>query len=303
MVLRFVPNLKPQKGQHFDIYGAVFLFLSVLSLLLALTFGQQKGFLNLGILLLFTGWILFLLLFYFIEKTAAQPMIDLALFKNMTFSVGLISGLAVFIAISGTTILMPFYLEDVLGFSPKSVGLLMTTVPGLMGVIAPLSGSLSDRFGSRPMTLAGLLILFFGYCAVSTLNRDTTVMGYVLRFLPIGIGMGMFQSPNNSAIMGSAPSKRLGVASGMLALTRTLGQTTGIALLSALWASRSLYYEQLQVANDMAMNSAFGKIRALQETFVVVVLLFMIIISIVVWSIFRERKLHAANRNTSYTSS
>src|SRR5690606_31839692 len=74
------------------------------------------------------------------------------------------------------------------------------------------------------------------------LGADTTPLGYVLRMLPVGFGMGTFQSPNNSAIMGAAPPNRLGVISGTLSMTRTLGQTTGIALLGAFFASRVQYY-------------------------------------------------------------
>ncbi len=139
---------------------------------------------------------------------------------------------------AGTIILMPFYLENVLGYDTQSVGFLLAIVPIALGITAPISGAMSDRFGTRPITVLGLAILVVGFVAVSTLSPETTALGYVLRFLPIGIGIGIFQSPNNSAVMGAVPRERLGIASGLLAITRTLGQSVGIAALGALWASR-----------------------------------------------------------------
>ncbi len=156
-------------------------------------------------------------------------MMDLRLFQNRLFSVNLLTGFMVFIAMSGTILLMPFYLEGILGHTTEQVGLLMAVVPLATGLIAPFSGSLSDRIGTRPMTVAGLGVLVMGFLAVSTLSLTTTSLGYILRFLPVGLGLGIFQSPNNSR-SGAAPRDRLGVVSGLLALTRTVGQTTGIAL-------------------------------------------------------------------------
>jgi EmrB/QacA subfamily drug resistance transporter len=301
MVFLFIPRLKPQRGQRFDGIGAILLFLSVLCFLLALTIGQQIGFLEVQILLLFCGWILFLSLFIIQEHIKDQPMIDLRFFQDARFSIGLISGFGVFIALAGTTILMPFYLENVLGFDPRSVGLLMATVPALLGFIAPLSGFLSDRVGSRPITLLGLLVLLLGYTAVSTLNDKTSVTGIILRFLPIGIGMGIFQSPNNSSIMGSVTPTRLGVGSGMLALTRTLGQTTGIALLGAIWASRLGYYGQPGPAGGAGPNSGAAQVMSLRDTFIAVVALIFITLLVVLWGALRERKSMRSSRNPSYT--
>ena len=203
---------------------------------MALTFGQRNGFGDGIVLLLTASFVVFLTTFILIELRMNQPMIDLRLFRNSLFSVSLTTGFIIFICLSGSLLLMPFYIQNVLGYDPQQTGLLMGTVPVAMGIIAPISGTLSDRFGSRSITVAGLAMLTIGFLAVSTLDAGTTTLGYILRFLPVGLGMGMFQSPNNSAIMGAAPRERLGIASGMLAVTRTLGQTTGIAVLGALWA-------------------------------------------------------------------
>jgi len=182
MVYRFVPEIKPGGKQRFDILGAAAMFVCMLSLLFALTIGQQIGFTQLIVLALLANFIVFLILFIYVELRVEQPMVDLRLFKNSQFSGSLISGFLVFIALSGTILLMPFFLENVLGYAPNQVGLLLAIVPISLGIVAPLAGSLSDRVGSRPITVAGLAILLVGFIAVSTLTAETNAIGYTLGY-------------------------------------------------------------------------------------------------------------------------
>jgi EmrB/QacA subfamily drug resistance transporter len=290
MVLRFVPAIRPPGGQRFDFLGAATLFVALLALLLALTLGQDAGFAELQVLALFVVAAVFLVLFILIELGTEQPMIDLRLFKNRLFSISLTTGYIIFVCIAGTIILMPFYLENVLGYDIRQVGLLLAVVPIGLGVTAPISGSLSDRFGTRPITVIGLAVMLVGFYAVSTLGEETTALGYVLRFLPIGIGVGMFQSPNNSAIMGSAPRERLGIASGMLAVTRTLGQTTGIAILGALWASRVFAYTGEILEGGATEAPAAAQVAGIHDTFRVTALLIAVALALASWSLVRERR-------------
>lgn len=290
MVVRFVPDIKPTGKQKFDYLGAFTLFLSLVSLLTALTLGQQSGFLNQQTLLLFAGWFIFLMIFIIIELRNDQPMIDLRLFKNKLFSINLITGFITFITIAGTIILMPFYLENVLGYNTKQVGLLLAAVPVAMGVIAPLSGSASDRFGSRRISVIGLIVLLLGYYSLSSLDTNTSIIGYLIRFIPIGVGMGIFQSPNNSAIMGTAPNDRLGIVSGLLAVTRTLGQTAGIAILGAIWASRVYYFEGDTLLGGATSASPTSQVYALNDTFMVTVYLILFALILGIWGLIKERQ-------------
>ncbi len=269
MVLRFVPNVPPSGGKSFDIWGAATLFLSLLGLLLGLTFGQERGFTDVVVLGLLGLWLAALTAFVVIELRTEEPMIDLRLFKNSLFSINLVTGFLTFVAIAGMILLLPFYLQGILGYSVQMVGLLLVVTPVALGVVAPLSGVLSDRIGARPVTVVGLVILLFGYLAISTLDQDTTIRGYVLRLIPIGLGMGIFQSPNNSAIMGAAPKRALGVASSLLAVTRTLGQTSGIAVLGAVWASRTATYAGAPLVGGATTAPVEAQIAALQDTYLV----------------------------------
>lgn len=290
MALRFIPAHKPVGKQRFDYPGAVSLFISLLALLLALTVGQQIGFGQRPIVALFIGWGVFLVLFIAIELKSSQPMIDLRLFRNMLLSINLVTGFITFVAIAGVFILMPFYLENVLGYNTRQVGYLLAVVPVMLGITAPVSGSMSDRFGTRPITVVGLVSLLIGYYAASTLNAQTTALGYIVRLLPIGIGMGIFQSPNNSAIMGSAPRERLGVVSGLLSITRTLGQTSGVAVMGALWAGRVFSYLGETLSEGATTAPAAAQIAGLHDTFVTAAILIAIALGLSIWGLVKERR-------------
>jgi EmrB/QacA subfamily drug resistance transporter len=290
LALRFVPAFKPAGRQQFDYLGAITLFISLLSLLLALTFGQQVGFGERRILLLFANWAIFLVAFLIVEWRASQPMIDLRLFRNRWFSFGLATGMMTFVAIGGTIILLPFYLENILGFGTRQVGLLMTVVPIGMGVLAPISGTLSDRFGTHSMTLFGLCAMLIGYYAMSTLGTGISIPGYFLRLLPVGVGMGMFQSPNNSAIMGSAPRERLGIASSLLSINRVLGQITGVAVLGAVWASRVAFHVGAMPSGGATTASKVAQVAGLHDTFMTNMLLIILALALSVWGLLQERR-------------
>jgi EmrB/QacA subfamily drug resistance transporter len=298
MVTRFVPNLKPAGGQRFDFLGAVTLCASLMALLIALSRGQSVGFAAPGILALFGVWLVLLVGFVAIEWKSPQPMIDLKLFRNRLFNINLITGFATFISTSGTIILMPFYLENVLGYDPRSVGFLLAIVPVTVGITAPLSGTLSDRVGTRPITVVGLMILLTGFLAVSTLSLETTALGYMLRFLPVGIGIGVFQSPNNSAVMGAVPRTRLGVASGLLSITRTLGQITGIAVLGALWASRVAYRVGGALPDGATAAPPAAQVAALGDTFRAIVVLLALAVLLAAWGLVLERRSQRLARAT-----
>jgi MFS family permease len=205
-----------------------------------MTEGQRYGFLSLfplGLLLLSA---IGLVGFVFIEGRIAQPMLDLSLFRSPIFSLSLLTGWLAFMALGGSSFLIPFFLQLVMHYPIGHIGLLMAVTPVIGGVISPLAGNLSDRFGTRIIMLIGLLLMIVGCLAISTLNAQMGDLDYLLRVIPLGLGWGIFQSPNNGAILSAVPPQRLGIASGLLSLTRTLGQTTGLPLFAAIFAAIAL---------------------------------------------------------------
>jgi len=290
LALRFVPNIKNEKGQRFDYWGAGAVFISQLALLLALTVGQRISFGNPIIIGLFLTGLVFFILFYLVELKFDHPMVDLKIFKNPLFGINLLNGFISFVSIGGVIILMPFYLENVLHYHPLQVGLILAVLPVAGGIVSPIAGVLSDRFGTRPIAALGLLIMVIGYFWLTTLDTQTTTLGYILKFIPIGLGMGIFQSPNNSAIMGAAPGKRLGLVSSLLPVTRTLGNSAGIAAIGAFWASRMAFYAGPYMTKNLAEVPGQAQVNALQETFLGVALLTTVSLILAVRGLFTGRK-------------
>ena len=241
--VKFVPNTRPKGGQSFDFIGAALFFVGLLTLLLGLTAGQEIGFTNPINLALFATAAVSLVAFVVFEGRVAHPMLDLSLFQSRDLSVNLVTGFIVFFALAGFLLIAPFYLTDVIGLSPRAIGLVLAAVPITMGITSPLSGGLSDRVGSRPVTVTGLVIMVVGYViAAWVLEGATTALAIFVVGLIVGLGIGIFHSPNNSAILGAVPHDKLGITSGMLSITRITGTVIGIAVLGTLWAARSVVY-------------------------------------------------------------
>ncbi len=294
---RFIPQYQRLKNQRFDIPGAIILFISLLALLLALTLGQNLGFGSAAIVALFASSAVLLLAFVLLELRTADPMINLHLFKNSQLSIGLLTGFVTFIAISGTILLMPFYLGSVLGYSQRDIGLLMSVVPILLVFASPLAGIVADRIGERPVTLVGMLSLLLGYSLLGTLSEETTALGYILRFLPVGFGMAVFQTPNNTAIMGSVPPHSSGVAGGLLAFTRTLGTTAGVAILGTVWAVRVM---QAGNVSDATLAPAAAQIAGLQDMFFFLQFAIILALALIIWDIImRARRKQLATAQPS----
>lgn len=290
LVWKFIASTKPSGRQRFDYGGGLTLFVALLALLLALTLGQNWGFTDSRVWLLLATWLIFMFVFVRLERTTAHPMIDLRLFGNRLLNVNLITGFMVFIAISGAIVLIPFYLENVLGYNTRQVGFMLAALPVALGVTAPVSGWLSDRWGTRPLTVIGLAVLGVAYYTLSTLTNTATVFAFVWRYALIGLGVGIFQSPNNSAVMGSAPREQLGVVSGLLAVTRTLGQTTGIALLGALWAGRVFFHEGTALAGGVTEASPVAQVAGMGDTFIAAAILIFLALGVGVWGLVQERR-------------
>jgi EmrB/QacA subfamily drug resistance transporter len=267
IVYRSIPPLSaPRPGQRFDMPGALVMFLTLAAYAAGMTFGQRLGFDTSTVRLLLTGAVIGIVFFIWIETRTSQPMIDLKLFKNPLFGMNLLMAFLIFIVMGGLFI-MPFYLELVQGYPIALVGVLMMVLPISMGLIAPLAGSLSDRFGPRIISLIGLGLIITGCLGLSTLQAGMAPLDYIIRTAFIGAGVGFFQSPNNSAIMGAAPRERMGIASGLMALSRTLGQTTGLPLMGALFTTHVLSSAALPAGFNVTEAGQAALVVGIQGTF------------------------------------
>jgi EmrB/QacA subfamily drug resistance transporter len=205
--------------------------------------------------------------FLAVEARSQSPMLDLKIFRSIDLSLGLLLRLMVNGIMAGVIFILPFFLELVKQYSPQQAGLLLAVAPIFSGLMAPVAGTWSDRFGSRIISLIGLVLMIFGCFAISTFDTHLTVPGYIVRIAPLALGMGMFQSPNNSAIMGAVPKERLGIASGLLSLSNTLGQTTGLALMGTLFSLLTLASAKLPPNVDVTSAPVEALVVGVQMSF------------------------------------
>jgi EmrB/QacA subfamily drug resistance transporter len=290
LALRYVPNTAPPRGQRFDIAGAMLMSIALFSLSLALTLGQDAGFASPLILTGFAVFVLAAIAFVIVELRVDSPMLQLRLFKSPVLTVSVVSGFLAFSCLSATFFLLPFYLEGVLGFEVGEVGLLLGAAPLMMGLVSPISGNLSDRFGIRRLTLFGLVVIAAVYLGFTTLGVDTTAAQYLLLAIPLGIGVGAFNSPNNSAIMGSVPPEYMGIGGGLLTITRLLGQITGIAVLGSIWAtSVSAASGGSMPAEGASAADPVAQVAGLHTTFIVAGVVMAASVLVGAWGMRRER--------------
>ncbi|HEX5671864.1 MAG TPA: DHA2 family efflux MFS transporter permease subunit, partial [Acidimicrobiia bacterium] len=190
---RHVPETPPHPGQRFDLRGAAVLGGALFAFALGLTMAQGRGFDDVLVVGLLAGSVLAVVMFIRIERRHPHPMIELSLFANMRLTASLATGFFTFVTVSAFFLLMPFYLEGVLGLSTRQMGLVMAAGPFALGVVAPLAGNLSDRVGVRRVAMTGLVILTVAYLRLSGLSEDLSIPRYLTLAIPIGIGMGIFQ--------------------------------------------------------------------------------------------------------------
>ena len=173
--------------------------------------------------------------FVVIESRVAHPLLALRLFRSRIFTGATLSALGNYVALFVAIILMPFYLKEGLGMAPERYGFLLAAQPLVMALVATPSGLLSDRLGSRGLATGGLVLLAGGLGGLATLGPQSTPLAIVLWQMLMGLGTGLFISPNSSALMGAAPRTQQGVAGGVMSIARSLGMILGVTLATSLF--------------------------------------------------------------------
>jgi len=233
---------KRHPTRQFDILGSMLLIMSLAALTTGLSRGPEVGWQSPLIKALMGAWLLFGVFFIVRERRTDNPVLDFELFRDRLFAAACASAFLNFASTFSVTFLMPFYLAGVLGYSPQRMGATLTTVPLTVALIAPFSGAVSDRIGSRVLGSLGLATSCLGLVLIGYLGESPDAFRVICSLAVVGLGTGIFQSPNNSAIMGCVPPNMLGVAAGMQATMRNLGMVSGVAVSAAVYSSRLASY-------------------------------------------------------------
>ena len=235
---RFIPGDAPRAASaKFDVLGAALFASGLTALLLALNQGHAWGWASAGTVGLLVSAGLLLTGFVFWERHAQSPMLDFGLFRDRAFSAAGVSALLSFVSLNGLLFLMPFYLITGRGLSAASAGLVIAALPVSMALVAPASGWLSDRVGTALPATTGMVLVALGTLLLSRLGPHTGLHHVAAALALCGVGVGVFLSPNNSALMGSAPREQQGIAAAVRATARNLGNVLGIGIVGAVFNS------------------------------------------------------------------
>jgi EmrB/QacA subfamily drug resistance transporter len=224
----------PQTGPVFDFKGALLFSTFLAAGLLTLTHAPEAGWLAAETLGGIGLCAVALAAFIVVERRQAQPMLDLALFRNGTFALGSFSAVVVFMGISAMRFLAPFFLQSVRGFSPAQVGLLLLPGAVVTAVASPFAGRLADRFGVRLLATVGFAVTTTGLFAFTVLDTATPASFMVGSLMILALGMSAFSAPNSASIINSVDADSHGLAAGFINLCRNTGNVLGIAFGTAI---------------------------------------------------------------------
>jgi EmrB/QacA subfamily drug resistance transporter len=174
-------------------------------------------------------------LFVFVELRSRMPILSFSLFRNRLFTASMLSLFFITSTQSAISFLMPFYLQNILHFSPTQMGWILIANSAVIVLVAPVAGWLSDRMGSRLLCTVGSGVIVIGQFFLGSLGIDSSIPHIIFPLLLIGLGWAIFNSPNQSAILGSVPRDKVGTASGMNTTTARTGGAMGVALSATLF--------------------------------------------------------------------
>lgn len=216
--------------KKFDYVGALFLIPSIITIIYILNMGLKLGW---GSKLMVGCYgIAFTTSYLFIkyERKRKEPLVDLTLFKNLSFTMGNVTSIMSFIVMYAVLLLTPYYLDQVKHLPVFQASLIITAIPIGMTISTPISGIMSDQRGPAIPSIIGLSLATIGAFLLSIINITGTYVLTCVGLFLVGAGIGMFTPPNNSHLMGNVPKKSLGIAGGILNMSRTLGMSLGITI-------------------------------------------------------------------------
>lgn len=231
--------------KSFDVIGFVLMSLILTCFVLATTRLQESGFGDSKEIILIALAAIGLVYFVRLESRLEEPILDIKMLQKPSFSFNLLLFGIIYLIASIIPLVLPLFLELVLHYSLQKVGFLLTVLPLVSVIIAPIAGSICDRYGERIVSLVGLLVIAIGCLIGSNFNLETTTMGFCLRGIIIEIGLVTSLIPIANTIMDGVEREKLGIASGLLALSRTLGMVIGTCLFSVLFSTVTISNAQL----------------------------------------------------------
>lgn len=231
-LFRIKQDWAESKGERLDLVGSIIFGLALLGVIAGFSAIMEPY----GLWLTLAGVVLIVVFVYY-ESKISQPILNISLLKNNRVIV--FSSLAALLNYSATfalSYLMSLYLQYVKGFEPSKAGLILVAQPAVMAALSPLAGLLSDRIEVQKVASIGMGITTLGLSFFIFLTEDTSISYIIFALIVLGFGFALFSSPNTNAVMGSVDKRYYGITSGVLSVSRTIGQTFSMGLASMIIA-------------------------------------------------------------------
>jgi len=225
------------EDRSFDFLGTITFLIGLTGLVFGISKGGISGWDTTSVIASLIVAAIFLPGFVVIEGRVKSPMLDLSIFKNRLFSAASLAAFTNGLARFALMFVFVFYFQGVQGNSPILAGIKLAPLALGMLIASPLAGIWADRRGSRGMAVAGMLVQAVGLALMTTLQRDTAYLAPCAYMFIVGVGSGMFNSPNTAAMMGTVPPHRRGIAAGARVLVQNTGAVISIAFVLAVVTS------------------------------------------------------------------
>jgi len=233
-----IPESRDPEAPRVDVVGALLSVAGLVSVVWGLIEASERGWTDSLVLGSFAVGAAVMLVFVAWERRVAQPMVDIAIFRNLRFSAASLSVMLVFFGLMGTVFMLTTYLQTVLGYSPLGAGL--RTAPVAIGLVlgSQLAVVLTQRVGTKLAVAGGLVVVAVGMQILSQADLDSRYSLVATALVVMGLGLALAMTPATDAIMGTLPKAKAGVGSAMNDVLRELGATLGVAVLGSILASK-----------------------------------------------------------------
>jgi EmrB/QacA subfamily drug resistance transporter len=236
LTMKILPEHRSdEKARIFHVLDPVLWIAGILSLVMAFSASGDSGEIMRDILVFMALSGAFMGVFIIRQKRSQSPLFNPLFLKNGIFVFAAVAGFFSNMAMIALTFMLPYLLEHTFNKSPLDSGTILVSIPATIVFFSPLAGYLSDKFGQRPVSSLGLVVSTSAVISMLSLGPAVPIWKVIITLIVFGVGIGLFGSPNNSALMGSVDTKDRGSAGGVLATVRNLGMVSGLGIISIVY--------------------------------------------------------------------
>lgn len=241
-----IPKSISRLDIRMDYVGGFLLITSISALLIALNQGEKEGWLaSYYISMLFYLSIASFVLFILVELHVDSPIVELALFKNLNFTLANIVSGGTFFTLYGSMFLMPFFMKSILNFNSIQVGVMMLAQTVTMVIFAPIGGRLSARIGARLPSFLGLCMASYAFYLLKNIDAHFGTYEFCIPLAIYGIGLGFTMSPLTSCAISTLDKDKIGVGSGVFNFSKMIGGSIGVVIAQIVLTQREIYHTNI----------------------------------------------------------